>query len=198
MREHIADINRRLENMLRLGTVQEVKQGYCRVKTGNLVLDWRPYWTQRAGTAKTSWRPSVGEQVLIFSPGGDFHGALIGPAFYSDENDQPDEHETRDYVEYPDGAKIIYDPETSELIAQGIKTALVQASEKVTVDCPETETTGNLTVKGNLTVDGDSLLKGANTMKAGTTITSGAEIDGIKFGEHVHTGDSGGKTGVPE
>ena len=198
MREYIADINRRLENMLRLGIVKEVRQGYCRVKTGNLVLDWRPYWTQRAGTAKTSWRPSVGEQVLIFSPGGDFHGALIGPAFYSDENDQPDEHETRDYVEYPDGAKIIYDPETSELIAQGIKTALVQASEKVTVDCPETETTGNLTVKGNLEVDGESLLKGANTMKAGTTITSGAEIDGIKFGEHVHTGDSGGKTGVPE
>lgn len=198
MREYIADINRRLENMLRLGIVKEVRQGYCRVKTGNLVLDWRPYWTQRAGTAKTSWRPSVGEQVLIFSPGGDFHGALIGPAFYSDENDQPDEHETRDYIEYPDGAKIIYDPETSELIAQGIKTALVQASEKVTVDCPETETTGNLTVKGKLTVDGESLLKGANTMKAGTTITSGAEIDGIKFGEHVHTGDSGGKTGVPE
>ena len=198
MREYIADINRRLENMLRLGIVKEVRQGYCRVKTGNLVLDWRPYWTQRAGTAKTSWRPSVGEQVLIFSPGGDFHGALIGPAFYSDENDQPDEHETRDYVEYPDGAKIIYDPETSELIAQGIKTALVQASEKVTVDCPETETTGNLTVKGNLEVDGESLLKGANTMKAGTTITGGAEIDGIKFGEHVHTGDSGGKTGVPE
>jgi len=198
MIEHIADINRHLENMLRLGTIKEVKQGYCRVKTGNLVLDWRPYWTQRAGTAKTSWRPSVGEQVLIFSPGGDFHGALIGPAFYSDENDQPDEHETRDYVEYPDGAKIIYDPETSELIAQGIKTALVQASEKVTVDCPETETTGNLTVKGKLTVDGESLLKGANTMKAGTTITGGAEIDGIKFGEHVHPGDSGGKTGVPE
>ncbi|MEA3379778.1 MAG: phage baseplate assembly protein V [Pseudomonadota bacterium] len=198
MREHIADINRRLENMLRLGTVKEVKQGYCRVKTGNLVLDWRPYWTQRAGTAKTSWRPSVGEQVLIFSPGGDFHGALIGPAFYSDENDQPDEHETRDYVEYPDGAKIIYDPETSELIAQGIKTALVQASEKVKVDCPETETTGNLTVKGNLEVDGESLLKGANTMKAGTTITGGAEIDDIKFGEHKHPGDSGGKTGVPE
>ena len=198
MREHIADINRRLENMLRLGTVKEVKQGYCRVKTGKLVLDWRPYWTQRAGTAKTSWRPSVGEQVLIFSPGGDFHGALIGPAFYSDENDQPDEHETRDYIEYPDGAKIIYDPETSELIAQGIKTALVQASEKVTVDCPETEATGNLTVKGNLTVDGESLLKGANTMKAGTTITGGAEIDDIKFGEHKHPGDSGGKTGVPE
>lgn len=198
MREYIADINRRLENMLRLGIVKEVRQGYCRVKTGNLVLDWRPYWTQRAGTAKTSWRPSVGEQVLIFSPGGDFHGALIGPAFYSDENDQPDEHETRDYVEYPDGAQIIYDPETSELIAQGIKTALVQASEKVTVDCPETETTGNLTVKGKLTVDGESLLKGANTMKAGTTITSGAEIDGINFGAHVHTGDSGGKTGVPE
>ncbi len=97
MREYIADINRRLENMLRLGIVKEVRQGYCRVKTGNLVLDWRPYWTQRAGTAKTSWRPSVGEQVLVFSPGGDFHGALIGPAFYSDENDQPDEHETRDY-----------------------------------------------------------------------------------------------------
>ncbi len=79
-----------------------------------------------------------------------------------------------------------------------IKTALVQASEKVTVDCPETETTGNLTVKGNLTVDGDSLLKGANTMEGGTTITGGAEIDGINFGVHIHTGDSGGKTGVPE
>ncbi|WP_372941426.1 phage baseplate assembly protein V [Shewanella sp.] len=198
MNEHIAKIYRLLENMLRLGTVEEVKQGYCRVKTGNILLDWRPYWTQRAGSAKTSWRPSRGEQVLIFSPGGDFHGALIGPAFYSDENDQPDEHETRNYVEYPDGAKIIYDPENSKLIAEGIKTALVQASETVTVDCPETQTTGNLTVKGKLVVEGESLFQGHNTMNGGTTISGDAEIDGIKFSEHKHTGDSGGKTGVPE
>lgn len=198
MREHITDINRRIENMIRLGTVAEVKQGYCRVKTGNLVLDWRPYATLRAGSAKTSWRPSVGEQVIIFSPGGDYSGALIGPAIYSDANDQPDEHETRHYTIYPDDAEIWYDPEAGQLMAKGIKTAVIQASEKVTVDCPETETTGNMTVKGNLIVDGESVLNGANTMNSGTTISGGAEIDGIKFGQHVHPGDSGGKTGVPE
>ncbi|WP_244859251.1 hypothetical protein [Shewanella dokdonensis] len=45
----LADLRRRIDNLLRLGTVEAVRAGECRVKSGELLTDWRPYLTQRAG-----------------------------------------------------------------------------------------------------------------------------------------------------
>ncbi|MEJ6522094.1 phage baseplate assembly protein V [Shewanella bicestrii] len=202
----LAELTRRIDNLLRIGTVAEVKGDSCRVKTGELLTQFRPFFTRRAGTAKTSWRPTVGEQVMLLSLSGDLTNAYILPALYSDKNPEPDDNNNRERTVYPDGAVIEYDPDTSALKVTGIKTANVQASERVTIDCPNSEFTGNVLVKKKLTVeqgakvDGAIEHKGKLTNSGGMTITGGANIDGINFGTHKHGGvDTGsGTSGGPQ
>lgn len=188
----IAELTRRIDNLLRIGTIAEVKGNVCRVKTGELLTQFRPFLTRRAGTAKTSWRPTVGEQVMLLSLSGDLTNAYILPALYSDENPEPDDNANRERTVYPDGAVIEYDPDTSVLTVKGIKTATVQASELVTIDCPNSVFTGNLQVKKKLTVDQGAKVTGAIEHKGKMTNTGGVSIDGINFGTHKHGGVQGG------
>lgn len=196
----IAELTRRIDNLLRIGTVAEVKGNLCRVKTGELLTQYRPFFTRRAGTAKTSWRPTVGEQVMLLSLSGDLTNAYILPALYSDENPEPDDHANRERTVYPDGALIEYDPDTSALEVSGIKTATVQASELVTIDCPNSVFTGNLQVKKKLTVDEGAKITGSITHDGKMTNSGGVTIDGINFGTHKHGGvDAGsGTSGGPQ
>ncbi|MDO6525439.1 phage baseplate assembly protein V [Motilimonas sp. 1_MG-2023] len=174
MNEHIADLRRRIDNLLRLGTVTNVRKSECRVSTGENITDWRPFFTRRAGSARTSWRPTVGEQVMLLSLSGDLANAYVLPAIYQDEFEEPDDHPTRDRTLYPDGAVIEYDPEVGALNVTGIKTATVVASHLVTVDCPEVLFTGNVTTKGNHTVQGKIIGK------------SGADIAGTLNNNEVN------------
>lgn len=196
----IADLRRRIDNLLRLGTVEEVRAGECRVKSGELLTNLRPYLTQRAGSARTSWRPTKGEQVLLLSLSGDVSNAYVLPALNCDAFPEPDDHPTRHRTVYPDGAVIEYDPEASALTAKGIKTALVTASEKVTIDTPNADFTGNLTVAKKLTVNQGAAIKGAIDHQGKLTNKGGANIDGIEFGGHKHGGvqSGGGMTGGPQ
>ncbi|MCU8055388.1 phage baseplate assembly protein V [Shewanella sp. SM34] len=202
----ITELTRRIDNLLRIGTVAEVKGDSCRVKTGELLTQFRPFFTRRAGKAKTSWRPTVGEQVMLLSLSGDLTNAYILPALYSDENPEPDDNNNRERTVYPDGAVIEYDPDTSALTVKGIKTATVQASERVTIDCQNSEFTGNVLVKKKLTVEQGAKVTGAIdhsgklTNNGGMAITGGANIDGINFGTHKHGGvDTGpGTSGGPQ
>lgn len=196
----IAELTRRIDNLLRIGTVAEVKGNLCRVKTGELLTQFRPFFTRRAGTAKTSWRPTVGEQVMLLSLSGDLTNAYILPALYSDENPEPDDNNNRERTAYPDGAVIEYDPDTSALKVTGIKTATVQASELVTIDCPNSEFTGNVLVKKKLTVEQGAKVTGEIEHNGKMTNSGGISIDGIEFGTHKHGGvDTGsGTSGGPQ
>ncbi|PWF64912.1 baseplate assembly protein [Shewanella sp. BC20] len=196
----IAELTRRIDNLLRIGTVAEVKGNLCRVKTGELLTQFRPFFTRRAGTAKTSWRPTVGEQVMLLSLSGDLTNAYILPALYSDENPEPDDNNNRERTVYPDGAVIEYDPDISELKVTGIKTANVQASVRVTIDCPNSEFTGNVLVKKKLTVELGAKVTGAIDHNGKMTNAGGVTIDGINFGTHKHGGvDTGpGVSGGPQ
>lgn len=196
----IAELTRRIDNLLRIGTVAEVKGNSCRVKTGELLTQFRPFFTRRAGTAKTSWRPTVGEQVMLLSLSGDLTNAYILPALYSDENPEPDDNNNRERTVYPDGAVIEYAPDTSALKVTGIKTAIVQASERVTIDCPNSEFTGNVLVKKKLTVEQGAKVTGAIEHNGKMTNSGGVSIDGIEFGTHKHGGvDAGsGTSGGPQ
>lgn len=117
MSEQIADLRRRIDNLLRLGTVTAVRKGECRVKTGDIETNWRPFFTRRAGSARTSWRPTIGEQVMLLSLSGDLANAHVLPSLYQDLFDEPDDHPTRERTAYPDGTVIEYDPEASQLLA---------------------------------------------------------------------------------
>tara|TARA_R110002033_G_scaffold166332_2_gene204961 strand:+ start:12323 stop:12931 length:609 start_codon:yes stop_codon:yes gene_type:complete len=196
----IAELTRRIDNLLRIGTVAEVKGDSCRVKTGELLTQYRPFFTRRAGSAKTSWRPTIGEQVMLLSLSGDLTNAYILPALYSDENPEPDDNDHRDRTIYPDGAVIEYDPDTSALKVSGIKTATVQASELVTINCPNSVFTGNVRVQKKLTVDEGAAVTGVISHNGKMTNSGGVSIDGIEFGTHKHGGvDTGpGTSGGPQ
>ncbi|AZZ98008.1 phage baseplate assembly protein V [Pseudoalteromonas sp. R3] len=176
----LAELKRRIDNLIRLGTVAEVKSGYCRVKTGEITTDFRPYLTHRAGTAKTSWRPSIDEQVILLSLSGDINNAYVLPALYSDDNPEPDDHETRLRTTFPDGAVFEYDPETSQLRISGIRTALIEVTESTQTDCPDNTINGNVTINGETTLNGDIAHTGHMTN------VGGIQVDDIEFGEHGH------------
>ena len=204
--DQLIDLLTRLENLIRLGTVAEVDLSVspplCRVQTGGLLTDWRPWISQRAGSARTSWPPTVGEQVLLFSPSGELTAAVVLPGLYSDAHPAPDNHPTRHRTTYPDGAVIEYAPEAGALSASGVKTATVQASVSVTLNTPNTTMTGNLTVEKDLAVKGASNMTGAITAKStitasGKLTTPAASVGGIEFGTHKHKESGGDTTGGP-
>lgn len=85
---------RRVNNVLRLGSVAEVRHAAparCRVRSGDNLTDWLPWLSLRAGGAADGaawWPPAVGEQVLLLAPGGDLAQAVVLPGVFSDQRPQ--------------------------------------------------------------------------------------------------------------
>ncbi|WP_189530338.1 phage baseplate assembly protein V [Paludibacterium paludis] len=221
--DDFSDILRRLESMIRIGTIAEVRLGKpprVRVSSGGLTSDWRPWCAVRAGTT-SDWSPPVkGEQVLMLSPSGNPESALIIGGIFSDAFPAPSDSADLWLRKFPDGAVIEYNHVTGALSATGMKTATVQASEHCTVDCPESDFTGNVTIKGNLTVMGTGTVTGLFSYLGGmagrggqgarTVIETAIEhrgdftnsgtlsSNGVTLHTHTHPDSHGGNTGGPK
>lgn len=104
----LPDVLRKLENLVRTGTIAEVRHelpgALVRVRTGNNVTDWRPYHELRAGNTRTWNPPTVGEQVTLLSPGGDLAGALVIGGIYQNDHSAPSTDPNKTVTVYPDGA----------------------------------------------------------------------------------------------
>ena len=114
-----AEIIRQIQNLIRLGTIADIDHGAKRVRvnTGELKTGWLPWLVSRAGETRTWNPPTVGEQVAIFSTGGDLAAGIVMPALYSDDYDSPSSSANKHKTEYPDGAVIEYDHSAHTLIA---------------------------------------------------------------------------------
>lgn len=173
---NIIDLLRKIDDLIRIGTVTEVRSGECRVKTSGNHTNWRPYLVLRAGRTRRRMRPSVGEQVILLSLSGDLRNAFVLAGIYQDEHPEPlaaDDNGDLDRIEYPDGAVIEYNPSTGELTASGIKSAAITASVAVKLITPLVECT--------------KALKVGTTISAGGKITAPtATIGGIEVTTHGH------------
>jgi phage baseplate assembly protein V len=115
-----ADMERRLANLVRYGTVMEVDipAKSVRIKSGDIETDWIKWPAGRAGAGKRRWDPpEVNEQVGMLSPTGDMKQAFIIPGLYRDDYDAPSDDPNEDLAEYSDGAVIGYNRETHTLTA---------------------------------------------------------------------------------
>ncbi|KAB8060472.1 phage baseplate assembly protein V [Janthinobacterium violaceinigrum] len=113
-----SDLLRLLQNLIRLGTIAEVKGAKARVRLGpTLTTEWLKWATRRAGGTRTWSAPTVGEQVIVFSPGGDLTRGIILPALYSQAFDAPESSPTIHTTHYPDGAVLQYDHAAHALTA---------------------------------------------------------------------------------
>lgn len=207
----IADILRRIENLIRLGTVAEVDlsstPAKCRVKSGNITTDFLPFITDRAGTTST-WDPlTVGEQVVIFSPSGETGAGIVMSAIHQASIPAPSDSADEFVRTFPDGATIKYNHASGHLDVIGIKTATIQAETSVLVDTPDATFTGNVQINGNATVDQKLTYKGGmqGSSESGASASISGDIDftgtslthnGKNIGAtHQHTDPQGGTTG---
>ncbi|MDX4252597.1 phage baseplate assembly protein V [Klebsiella pneumoniae] len=185
-----AELLRLLENVVRTGTVTEIdeEKWRVRVQSGGLETTWLRWTAQRAGAFKVWVPPSIGEQVWILCLGGNTDVAFIGGSLYSDDNPAPGASRTEMVVTAPDGAKFRYDAETGALQVKGVKSAVVEASVKITLDTPEVECTNLLTTK-NLNVTEGGEMHGDITHTGGAFTSNGVQVDDHNHGEVERGGD---------
>ena len=201
----LVELARRLDNLIRPGTVHSVDHAAarCRVQSGALVTDWLPWLSPRAGSTREWSPPTIGEQVMLLSPSGDIGAAWVLPAAYSDDHPAPSTSAPEHVTVYPDGAVMRYNHATGALTVAGIQTAVIQADVQVTIDAPHTHITGSLAVDDLLTYnngiagdggDNDNLINGAFS-HAGGALSS----NGIVLHTHTHSGvqAGGSNTGGP-
>ena len=151
-----ADLARRLASLLRIGKVAAVNHGEARVRvtTGGLETDWLPWATLRAGNVRHWSPPSVGEQVMVLAPSGEMEQAVVMTGLFQSGSAAPESSGDVQADHYPDGAIIRYNHASGHLEATGVKTATLQASGSITVDCPDVVFTGNVDVQGNMSSHG--------------------------------------------
>lgn len=110
----LAEIERLLANMVRVGVVSELddKNARVKIKTAGLTTDWLPWTTGRAGQDRTWSAPEPGEQVLILSPYGDLGQGVVIPSIYQDAHNAPADKRDITRTVYKDGTTVEYDRQT--------------------------------------------------------------------------------------
>ncbi|MDC5398502.1 phage baseplate assembly protein V [Acinetobacter baumannii] len=204
-----ADINRRLENLIRFGTIKTVNPSkpipLVTVDLDDIVTPEIRFFNARSGDDSTWDPPSLDEEVMVISPCGE-----IGPTsvvfygLYNNEHPAPSDDLNQKIRVFADGCVIAYDisaHQLSAILPSGGK-AIVTADGGITVN-------GDTTINGNLQINGSTAMTGNNTVGGsqlvqGSSHSTGAfstEADvkagSISLKEHKHPGDSGGTTGGP-
>ncbi|TCL03713.1 phage baseplate assembly protein V [Sodalis ligni] len=194
-------------NTIRIGEVSAIEpnNGLCRVATGDNLTTWLPWLVNRAGRVRTWSSPSIGEQVLVLSLGGELDTAFVLPGIFSDEFPAPSASADAIHISFPDGAVIEYEPLNGTLSVIGIKTANISAAESVTVtaskitctastritlDTPEVVCTQKLTAQ-TIDIQQGGTISGNLTHSGGTLSSNGVVVH-----NHTHLGVHG-PTGGP-
>jgi phage baseplate assembly protein V len=175
MNADLSDLLRLLQNLIRLGTIAEINGAKARVRLGpTLTTEWLNWATRRAGSTHTWSAPTVGEQVIVISPGGDLTRGIIVPALYSQEFDAPETSDTIHTTHSPDGAVVQYDHAAHALTATLPGGTATITADKVTSNTPSSICTGDLTVMKNLIVMQAATVNGATALNGGVNAKAGA------------------------
>lgn len=176
---NIADILRRLANLIRLGTVTAVdhEAERCTISSGKLTIPNRPWLALRAGSSSDWDPPTVGEQCILLSPSGETAQGVALIGLYSKQRPAPSNSATVRRRKYPDGALIDYDHATHTL------SATLPAGGKARLTAP-----GGITILGNVDITGT------------VTVSEDVLAAGISLVNHVHGGVQSGpaRTGAPQ
>lgn len=194
----IVELERRLSNLLKMGTIAELDEpaGRVRVTIGENTTGWLPFFVRRAGEDREAWHPEPGEQVMVLSPMGELAQGVVLAGVASDANPPPATVKTTHKIIYKDGAYLQYKRDTHEwqldvpaagkitlhvggttLLLENSKATLTTPEFKV--DSPTSTMTGNLRVDGNVGVGG--------TIDAAGEISSGPI--GLQAHKHTEMGD---------
>lgn len=176
-----AELLRLIHNLIRLGTIAEVDHAAARVrvKSGDMLTTWLQWLTLRAGTTLDWDPPTVGEQVILFSPGGDPASAVVLTGLFSTAHPAPADAANLWRRVFPDGAVFEYDHKASHLRATlpGSASIDAQADVSVTTAAALTATaSGGATINANVVINGNVTLNGNFSQPSGKTATMAGDV----------------------
>lgn len=175
-----ADANRRLENIVRFGTIKTINPSKpiprVIVNLGDIETPEIRCLNIRSGDDSTWDMPSTNEECVVISPCGD-----IGPTsfvlygFYNDDHPAPSDDLNKKIRMFADGCVIAYDIAAHHLSAvlPSGGTAVLTADGGVTVN-------GDTTINGNLQVNGSTAMTGNNTV-GGSQLVQGSSHSSGQF-----------------
>lgn len=208
----VAELQRQFFNLVKIGTVEKVdyNKSTAQVRFGNVVTDYLPWISVRAGLNYTYNPLDRGEQVLVLSPPGGAIGVIIGSLYNKAHSAPEDDAASADIQKtiYEDGSTITYDRKASVLTADIKGDVVVKTTRSITAnagtsisataeeDISATSTGGNISVVaegGDIAVDAS----GSISIKAGSNATikaSTIELNGTTFinGTMTQNGGTGG------
>ncbi len=131
----LAELERRFNNLLRLGIIAEADYpaGKVRVSSGELLTTWIPWLTRRASNDTDWWAPEIGEQVLLLSPAGDPAQAVALPAVYQQAHPANGDRATMRRTDFADGGFVQYDRASGELAINVVGNANITVGGKTTL-----------------------------------------------------------------
>lgn len=179
----LAELERKLRSLVRLGRIEALDEATARVtvRTGELVTDWVPWLTQRAGADRSTWMPEPGEQVLLVAPEGDVARAVALPSIYQNSAGATSTDRDATRIIYADGTMVEYDRTQHRLFAD------VKGSAKIlTTKHLDAEVGGDLDVEAAGT--GRVKTAGLLELRSDTRLTISAPDVDI-FGNSPATGD---------
>lgn len=130
MNFRLSDLERRVAGLINVGRVADLDEQTARVRVefGEILTDWLPWLTTRAGADRTWWAPEPGEQVLILAPSGELAQAVVLPALYRNDHPPPGNTRTQSTTVYADGTRVTYDRDKKELSAHLAGSATVNVT----------------------------------------------------------------------
>ena len=171
------DTQRLIGDLAREGTIASVDRnaGTCTVKIAEELITGKiPWLCARIGKTRIWSPPSEGEQVLVLAPEADTERAIVIGSLSSNAAPHP-ASDGSTLIEFEDGARILYNPETHQL------SAVLPGGGKALINAP-----AGIHLIGPLTVEGDIDLQGKMTA-SGDVVADGKSLKG-----HKHTGVQAG------
>jgi phage baseplate assembly protein V len=195
----IGELERRLANVTRAGTILEADyaKARVRVKLGKNTTAWLPWVSSRAGGDKTWHAPEVGEQVLVLSPAGDLCAGFVIGGVYKQDRPANADAATVSRTTYADGAVVEYDR------AAHAYAITIPAGGKATVKAGASSTFEVTSDAIRLTVGGTQLVLSASGIQItsatglninGAVTQTGGPLtsNGIALSTHTHGGITSG------
>ncbi|MFD1805558.1 phage baseplate assembly protein V [Pasteurella oralis] len=164
----------------------------------NLETAWLSYLTPNAGGNQFYCLPDVGELVAILLDARGEGGCVLG-TIYNMQDPTPVSNPAIWMKKFSNGTVIKHDRNSGHVEVSAVGDILIKSPSKVTIDCPTTETTGNLMVQGALTymqgMTGYGGGNGATALINGSLETQGGDIkaDHISLKHHKHIEQGDGK-----
>ena len=164
----------------------------------DLETAWLSYLTTNAGGNQFYCLPDVGELVALLLDARGEGGCVLG-AIYNAQDPTPTGDSNIWMKKFSNGTVIKHDRKSGNVEVSAVGDVLIKSPSKVTIDCPETETTGNLLVSGALTymqgMTGNGGGSGATATINGSLETKGGDVkaDNISLKKHTHTEQGDGK-----